>query len=93
MTGLEFAGRGIRINAVAPTVTLTERWHRDLEDKPELKNLISETMPMGRAGKVEEVVNAVLWLLSESSSYVTGQTLSVDGAHSDSIAGYQSPRQ
>ena len=54
---------------------------------------MSETMPMGRPGSVEEVVDAVLWLLSESSSYVTGQTLSVDGAHSDSIAGYQSPRQ
>ena len=93
MTGLEFAGRGIRINAVAPTVTLTERWHRDLEDKPELKNVISEIMPMSRPGNVEEVVNAVLWLLSESSSYVTGQTLSVDGAHSDSIGGYQSPRR
>lgn len=93
MTGLEFAGRGIRINAVAPTVTMTERWQQDIADKPELKKLMSETMPMGRPGNVEEVVDAVLWLLSESSSYVTGQTLSVDGAHSDSVAGYQSPRQ
>ena len=93
MTGLEFAGRGIRINAVAPTVTMTERWQYNIADKPELKKLMSETMPMGRPGSVEEVVDAVLWLLSESSSYVTGQTLSVDGAHSDSIARYQSPRQ
>ncbi|MDP7626624.1 MAG: SDR family oxidoreductase [SAR202 cluster bacterium] len=67
---------------------MTERWQYNIADKPELKKLMSETMPMGRPGSVEEVVDAVLWLLSESSSYVTGQTLSVDGAHSDSIAGY-----
>ena len=72
---------------------MTERWQYNIADKPELKKLMSETMPMGRPGSVEEVVDAVLWLLSESSSYVTGQPLSVDGAHSDSSAGYQSPRQ
>ncbi|MBA26620.1 MAG: hypothetical protein CL749_05820 [Chloroflexi bacterium] len=72
---------------------MTERWQYNIADKPELKKLMSETMPMGRPGSVEKVVDAVLWLLSESSSYVTGQPLSVDGAHSDSIARYQSPRQ
>ena len=72
---------------------MTERWQYNIADKPELKKLMSETMPMDRLGSVEEVVDAVLWLLSESSSYVTGQPLSVDGAHSDSIARYQSPRQ
>jgi len=72
---------------------MTERWQYNIADKPELKKLMSETMPMDRPGSVEEVVDAVLWLLSESSSYVTRQPLSVDGAHSDNIARYQSPRQ
>ena len=72
---------------------MTERWQYNIADKPELKKLMSETMPMGRPGSVEKVVDAVLCLLPESSSYVTGQPLSVDGVHSDSIARYQSPRQ
>ncbi|PKB66679.1 MAG: hypothetical protein BZY82_05155 [SAR202 cluster bacterium Io17-Chloro-G3] len=72
---------------------MTERWQYNIADKPQLKKLMSETMPMGRPGSDEEVVDAVLWLLSESSSYVTGRPLSVDGAHSNSIASYQSPRQ
>ena len=92
MTGLEFAGRGIRINSIAPTVTLTERWQKNIEENPSILELINETLPLGRAGAVSEVVNCALWLLCDASSFVTGQTISVDGSHANSIAGYQSPK-
>ncbi|NWG02378.1 MAG: 3-oxoacyl-[acyl-carrier-protein] reductase [Syntrophaceae bacterium] len=72
----EFAQRGINVNAVAPgyietpmTEVLPERV------KEELKRLI----PMERLGKPEDVAEAVLFLVSEESNYITGQVLNVNG--------------
>ena len=72
----EFAGRGINVNAIAPgyietpmTDVLSEKV------KEELRRLI----PMERLGKPEDVAEAVLFLVSEASSYITGQVLNVNG--------------
>ena len=72
----EFAGRGINVNAIAPgyietpmTEVLPEK------TKEELKRLI----PMDRLGKPEDVAEAVVFLVSEASSYITGQVLNVNG--------------
>ena len=92
MTALEFAGRNIRINAVAPTTTMTERWKKNLHERPDLANLVKEIIPMGRPGEVNEVASVVMYLLSDAASFVTGQTISVDGGHADGMAGYQSPK-
>lgn len=72
----EWAPHGIRVNSVAPGPIITPR----LPDTPEWREQIERSaLPMQRRGRVEEIANAVLFLASEMSSYVTGQTLAVDG--------------
>ncbi|PPS42728.1 SDR family oxidoreductase [Chroococcidiopsis sp. TS-821] len=75
---LEYADRGIRVNAVAPGATITpinEAWTDDPEKKAEVESHI----PMGRAGTSEEMAAAVAFLASSEAAYITGQTLFVDG--------------
>lgn len=72
---LELSPLNISINAVAPGATLTER---TLEDKDYTKTW-SHLTPMGRPATVEDVANAVLFLVSPESRHITGQTLVVDG--------------
>jgi len=74
----------IRVNAIAPGFFLTEQNRFLLTDKesgeltPRGKSIISHT-PMGRFGKPEDLLGAVLWLLSPASSFVTGTVIPVDG--------------
>ena len=63
------APRGIRVNAVMPGFV----------DSYEVAPEVVATIPMGRVGRVEELTKMVAWLLSEEASYVTGQTLLLDG--------------
>lgn len=72
---LELSPLNISVNAVAPGATLTER---TLEDKDYAKTW-SNLTPMGRAATVEDVANAVLFLVSPASRHITGQTIVVDG--------------
>jgi len=73
---LELATDGIRVNAVAPGVTETVASQTYVESDPERDRA---AIAMGRRGRPEEQAGAILFLLSELSSYVTGQTLLVDG--------------
>jgi len=70
---LELAGRGITVNCVAPGLIETEM----VKDAP-LEHILP-LIPMGRAGKSEEVAALVLFLLSESASYITRQVISING--------------
>lgn len=75
---LEYANRGIRVNAIAPGATITpinEAWTED----PEQKAIVESHIPMGRAGTAEEMAAAVAFLVSDEASYITGQTLFIDG--------------
>lgn len=67
----------IRVNAVAPGVTRTDMVAALPE---ELIQKMAATIPLGRIGEPQEVADAVLFLASDLSSYVTGTVLSVDGA-------------
>ncbi len=69
----EFGPRGIRINAVAPGVTVTEMT-TDLVDSEEGRRRLRD-MPLGRFGRADEVADAVIFLLSDASSLFLGQTL------------------
>lgn len=69
----EFSSRGIRINAVAPGVTVTEMT-TDLVDSEEGRRRMRE-MPLGRFGRADEVAEAVIFLLSDDASLFVGQTL------------------
>jgi NAD(P)-dependent dehydrogenase (short-subunit alcohol dehydrogenase family) len=77
--GVEFARRGVRVNALCPgpvsTPLLTELFAKDPEKAA--RRLVH--LPMGRFAEVEEIARAVLFLASDDSSYVTASTFLVDG--------------
>ncbi len=75
---VEWAEKGIRVNAVAPTWTRTN-FIGELESSTELMNRIKQVTPMGRLAEPIEIAHAVLFLASAASSMVTGHTLAVDG--------------
>jgi NAD(P)-dependent dehydrogenase (short-subunit alcohol dehydrogenase family) len=80
---VEWAARGIRVNAVAPGTILTDRV-RELEDEPggpEYLEAISAQHPIGRLGEPAEVAQAILFLASDDASFITGAVLPVDGGY------------
>jgi NAD(P)-dependent dehydrogenase (short-subunit alcohol dehydrogenase family) len=81
-TALAYAPRGIRVNAVSPSVIDdTPMFDRGMKEAPEgMAGAIAE-IPIGRAGKPMEVANAVVWLCSDLSSFVTGHAIPIDGGH------------
>lgn len=74
----EVAPEGIRVNAVRPGLVATGLTKKILED-PAKRRAIEESIPMGRVGEPSEVADAVLWLLSDRSSWVSGAHLNVSG--------------
>jgi len=74
----EWAKHNIRVNAIAPGFFRTPL-NAHVLDLPERKAAISSRTPMGRVGKVEELVGAAIFLASQASSFVTGETIVVDG--------------
>lgn len=80
---IEWADRGIRVNAVAPGTINTERVQRlpDEPGGPEYLEAIKKLHPMGRIGEPAEVANAILFLASEEASFITGVILPVDGGY------------
>ena len=77
--GLEYAQEGIRVNAVCPGWVRTPMTEDDLEQHGSRKEKHSRFGPMNRMADPAEIASAVLWLCSEESSFVTGQSLVVDG--------------
>jgi NAD(P)-dependent dehydrogenase (short-subunit alcohol dehydrogenase family) len=80
---LEYATRGIRVNDVCPGMIQTPMTDKMIAEGQgeELNKMLKTFVPMGRMGKAEEIADAVLWLCSSASSYVTGQSISVDGGY------------
>ena len=78
-SALEYAKSGIRINAVAPGGVETDMYERTVGDNKQFFQTLIAMHPIGRIGKPEEIANAVVWLLSDKASFVTGHTLLVDG--------------
>jgi 3-oxoacyl-[acyl-carrier protein] reductase len=74
---MELASKNIRVNCVAPGATyptgLSESWPKELRDN------IAKSIPLKRLGNPEEIARAVLFLLSDDASYITGQTLDING--------------
>lgn len=73
---LEVASRGIRVNAVAPGYIETEM---TAAMTPQAQEAVKSRIPLERMGKVDDIAHAVAYLLSDGSSYVTGQVLGVNG--------------
>lgn len=86
-TAMEFAKKGIRVNAVCPGVVKTPLWDRQTGDYAKKRNIKPEEVmpyfeskiPMGRIGALEDVVNVTFFLAGDDSSYLTGQSLNVAG--------------
>ena len=85
---LDHARENIRVNAICPGDTFVDRWmekgYFEGSDPVTMEEAIkesSEYIPMGRFGKPEEIANAVLFLASDDSSFVTGHLLLVDGGN------------
>ena len=84
---LSFAPYGINVNAIAPSIVETPMWERNLKERSKAFNIDANieserfinSIPLKRAGTVEEMADAVLFLCSKESNYITGQTLNVDG--------------
>ena len=76
---LEYASRGIRINAVCPGTIDTPMVSAMLAKEPDAMKEIMRDQPIGRLGRPEEIASAVLWLCSPGAGFVIGHALAVDG--------------
>ncbi|MFI5263120.1 MAG: SDR family oxidoreductase [Candidatus Kapaibacterium sp.] len=76
---LEYAKLGLRVNAVSPGVIKTPMIDRFTGKKKEVEQLFASQEPIGRLGEPSEVANAVIWLCSDDSSFVTGIVMPIDG--------------
>ena len=78
---VEWADRGVRVNAIAPGYMRTELVDETLEADPEMEETWLENTPMGRLGRPEELQELVVYLASDASSYMTGSTVVIDGGY------------
>lgn len=76
---LEYIKKGIRVNAVNPGLIDTQIARDVVSGDEKAYSDFAASVPIGRAGKPEEIASAVLWLSSSGASYVVGQALTVDG--------------
>lgn len=79
---IDYAAKGIRINAVCPGAIRTPMAEELIRRNPEVETELLRDIPAGRLGRPEEIANAVLWLCSPQASFVDGHALLVDGAFS-----------
>jgi glucose 1-dehydrogenase len=75
---LECATLGITVNAIAPGMILTPMNARAVAD-PAYRKSLEADVPLGRAGRPEEVASLAVYLASEAAAYITGATLTIDG--------------
>jgi len=76
---LTLGGLGIRVNSVSPCVVIKESAREFYSKNGWLTDRFERFIPLGRAGNSEDIVNVISFLISEQSSYVTGQNIVVDG--------------
>src|SRR3954465_2234035 len=76
---LEYVRHGIRVNAVNPGLIDTQIGHDVFKGDEQVYDQAAKSVPIGRAGRPEEIAAAVLWLCSSAASYVLGHALTVDG--------------
>lgn len=80
-SALEYAPKGIRINAICPGIIETPMVEDMLTTQSDAMQELMKAVPIGRLAKAEEVASVVLWLCSPAASYVIGQAIAVDGGY------------
>lgn len=83
---IKYGRRGIRVNAIAPGVILTQMWQKNFDADSGLHAAWDKVLPLGRVGSPREIGDAVAWLCSDMSSYVTGAIIPVDGGMIQTMA-------
>ena len=76
---LEYARNGIRVNAICPVFTHTPMVDKLFATAEGLDQKLLRTIPLRRFGEVSDIVNAILWLVDDASSFITGLALPIDG--------------
>ena len=79
---LEYAKKNIRINAVCPGYTNSALLNQLLSSKPEMDAMLKSIIPMKRYGNASEIAEAIVWLASDNTQFITGQTITIDGGTS-----------
>jgi NAD(P)-dependent dehydrogenase (short-subunit alcohol dehydrogenase family) len=79
---MEYATKNIRVNAVCPGYTESALLNQLLSAKPEMDAILKSVIPMKRYGKATEIADAVVWLASDNTKFITGQTITLDGGTS-----------
>lgn len=79
--GIEMAHKGVRVNAIAPGWVTVESYHKALPgfNEDDARNAAAEKVPLGRSGHKSEIGKLAVFLCSEESGYIVGQTLVADG--------------
>lgn len=78
---VEWAKAGIRVNAISPGYTLSDMTRQFIEENPDLRAQWESLIPMDRMGTPEDLLGMVILLASPESSYITGQSLVIDGGY------------
>ena len=76
---IEYGSKNIRINAVCPSYTQTPMLDTAVLAQPGMDEKLLKYVPMGRFGTVSEIAEAVTWLASDKTAFMTGQTITLDG--------------
>jgi len=79
---MEYATKNIRINAVCPGYTESALLDQLLGARPDMDAILKSVIPMKRYGKAKEIAEAVVWLASDNTKFITGQTITLDGGTS-----------
>ena len=79
---MEYATKNIRVNAVCPGYTESALLDQLIAAKPEMDAILKSVIPMKRYGKAEEIAEAAVWLASDNTKFITGQTITLDGGTS-----------
>ena len=75
---VEWAKYGVNVNCIGPGIIRTPMTTKNFTDAAKHQELVSK-VPMGRLGEPEDLIGAVIFLASDASDYITGQTIYIDG--------------
>ncbi|MFP2994900.1 3-oxoacyl-ACP reductase family protein [Spongiivirga sp. MCCC 1A20706] len=79
---MEYATKNIRVNAVCPGYTESSLLNYLRSAREDMDTILKSVIPMNRYGKPEEIADAIVWLASDNTKFITGQTITLDGGTS-----------